>query len=268
MYKSLMAVICLIAMVSTVSAELEVYLPMDGNLNDYSGNGNNGVLVDGVAGTNAYASGMVGNCLDLGLVEAALPTETKMNGDYVAIDYTMPDEGTVALWYLTTDPNYSYETLWDNSVSGDNWECWIQSNGYVKFRVSDVWLTENRVEWDLDNLNGDYPDTYEGEWEHIAVTWKKLTDTTMEMSLYVNGVQRASQGAAAWSTPGDTFFLGGGNDANTYGIGAYDELGIWSNALTDAQVLDVYTNGVSVPEPTMLASLLLGVTSLFLLRRR
>ena len=137
MWKNLLVFACFCTLASVASAAgLDVYLPLDGNVNDYSGNGNNGVLVDGAAGINSYVAGVAGQSLDLGL--AAGDTEanaesTLTDGDYVAVDYTLADEGTIALWYKKAPFDYNYESVWDNSGTsshpGDNWECWIDQWG-------------------------------------------------------------------------------------------------------------------------------------------
>ena len=277
MWRNLLALVCLLTIASVASAAgLEVHLPLDGNVNDYSGNGNNGVLVDGAAGTNAWTTGVVNQGLDIGLTAGnneANAEATKTNGDYVSIDYTLTDAGTISLWYQKSDFDYNYEAVWDNSGTsahpGDNWECWIDQwgPGHLYARSPDGsdgrWSDEvNRaVQTDLNNRAGGYL----GEWLHIAVTWNKLDATTMEMNMYLDGVLVDTSPAMTWQAPGDTFYLGGGHDDNTYGIGAFDELGIWSRELTAAQVQNVYANGV--PEPSTIVLLLIGAVTILLHRR-
>ena len=83
--------------------------------------------------------------------------------------------------------------------------------------------------------------------------------------MYLDGILVDSAPAMTWQAPGDTFYLGGGNDANTYGVGAFDEVGIWSTRLTCDQVQDVFLNGV--PEPGTLVLLLMGSVAILFRRR-
>jgi len=105
-----------------------------------------------------------------------------------------------------------------------------------------------------------------GRWMHIAVTWQKLTDTTMEMLLYVDGVLKDTALEMVWQEPGANFYLGGGNDGNTYGIGAFDELGIWSRQLDATEIQEIFVQGV--PEPSTIVLFLMGAGAFAMLRLR
>ena len=35
-----------------------------------------------------------------------------IDGDYVAVDYTLPNAGTIAMWYYV-DPYYDYQSIFD-----------------------------------------------------------------------------------------------------------------------------------------------------------
>ena len=103
----------------------------------------------------------------------------------------------------------------------------------------------------------------QGSWFHFASTWERTSETTVEFDAYVNGVLVPNEGVptttpwtigtcydAVWQNPGSTFYLGGGNDGNTYAVGVFDELGIWSTRLDATQVAAVYTKGVLAALPT------------------
>ena len=62
-----------------------------------------------------------------------------------------------------------------------------------------------------------------------------------------------SDSVSNWIVPGSEFYLGGGNDGNTYGIGVFDEVKIFDQYLTSAQVV-----AIVVPEPGTLLLLLIG----------
>ncbi|MCX7424459.1 MAG: dockerin type I domain-containing protein [Planctomycetia bacterium] len=160
---------------------------------------------------------------------------------------------TIALWYKNFTFMYDFQTLWDNSGAPgefaggkDNWECWMGTwDNALCARGADGedgrWDdgVNSHVEYSLANYTP-FLDT----WFHVTVTWAK-NGSTMDMKEYINGVLVDDAPAQLWQPPGDEFYLGGGNDGNTFGVGIFDELGIWSRQLTDAEVMEVYTIGVA-----------------------
>ena len=245
-----------ICLCSTTFAALEVYLPLDGNALDASGKGRNGVLVNGAAGTNAYVAAKAGQGIEFGLTAGntvANAESTFTGNDYVRVNYTLPNTGTIAIWKKKADFNYNYESVWDNSgtssLPADNWECWMDNwGGYLHARAPDGVVGN----WGSDDasVNVHLSEAYDsqnyfGEWMHITVTWEKLTASTMEMRMYLNGELKDTALAMAWQNPGSMFYLAGGHDENTAGIGIFDELAIWSEELSDADVMDVYLYGVT-----------------------
>ena len=245
-------------------ADLEVYLPLDGDLNDASGNGRNGFLTDGSFGTHGYVTGQEGLGLDLGLMDESydILKTTTMNGDFAGVNYTLPDSGAIACWYKYFSLDYNYQSVWDNSgtstLPGDNWECYFTKRSELFARAPDG--EDGR--WDdvynrstFYRLDVDY-DPHLEQWFHIVVTWDRLSATTMELDMYVNGelvpnveeagtiVTNGTCYAMSWQDPGTTFYLGGGNDDNRYGVGVWDEVAIWSNRLDALEVANVYQDGV------------------------
>ena len=248
-----------VAVAPAAAAGLEVYLPLDGDLLDDSGNGRNGVLTDGSIGTNAYVTDGGHSGIEFGLQSGYIPGEdnTKTGNDYVTVNYHLPESGSISIWKKLAD-RYSFQTVWDNSGSaesfpGDSWECWLNSSkdGKLYARAADG--EDGR--WDDAENNatfirlkdtadyGVYPDWVD-QWCHITVTWDKLPADKVEMKMYVNGVLVDTCPQMTWQEPGNEFYLASGNAANTAGIGVWDELGIWSEKLTDAEVMVVYTDGI------------------------
>lgn len=225
-----------------VSLEPVIHWKFDGDLTN-SGTGGtmfNATLVDG-AGQNRYVpakAGGLGQALDL-------DNTGYTGGDYVKVNYTLANQGTVALWYKT-EPWYNYQTLFDNSVTPDYWECWVYADGNLRFRIHN----DSGVTYDLDNLGGP------GQWNHVAVTWNRQTTdpTKVDLQLYVDGILRSTQTGATWHDPGTTFFLAGGNDGNTYGNGIWDDVRIYERVLSGSEIYAL----AKVPEPNSGILLLLG----------
>lgn len=284
MSRVFLSLVCIVVMVAGASAAtLEVYLPMNGNLNDASGNGRNATVVDRAAGTHAFAAGMQGLGLDLGTVYDDLGMSVddyrtvlqdallKTSNDYVAIPKVtaMTASGSIAMWYKTSSLHFNYECPWDN-VAGvsrdyDRWECWIDnaapSQMYVRASErhysSDPLLRDHQ----MTQINALGVDT----WIHVATTWQQSADLlTCELKMYINGELVDTATDVPWEQDPGQFCLGGGNDGNNLSIGAYDEVRFYSGVLTGAEV-----QALMVPEPGTLVLLLAGgLAAVALFRRR
>ncbi|MEE8306055.1 MAG: glycerophosphodiester phosphodiesterase family protein, partial [Gammaproteobacteria bacterium] len=222
-------------------AELVVHLEMEGDLSDAGGGDQNGVLVDGPDGTNAYVTGVMGLALDLGHVSSDPGTT---GNDYVEIPYIMPDQGSLALWYHTAD-YYQYQTIFDNSVQADDWEMWIYDDGRVRFRVQ----SGTEVTADLDSLASD--NDGQGKWWHIALTWAR-DGSSVDTQMYVNG-ELINQNNGPWVAPGASVFLGGGSSGNDAGIGIWDEVQIYNHVLSDTEVRAMVPRRALVMNPDFLS---------------
>jgi len=165
-------------------------------------------------GTGALAG--AGNCLDF---EPAYR-------QYAEIPLTLPESGTIELWYKA-ESLYNYNTIFDNSTHENDWELWIYESGELRFRIEDGDLRVDLNE--IGNATG---------WNHIAVTWQRHDSTNVDYDLWVNGVQRSSLTDTTWVDPGDTFYLGGGHLNNTTGDGMIDDVRIWSDVRTGAEIAD------------------------------
>lgn len=190
---------------------------------DYANSGSLGPSGDAVltsgSGSAAFANAKVGQGLDL-------DNSGSTGGTYVGVNYQLPEQGTVMAWYYAV-PWYDYQTVFDNSVNADDWEMWIYSNGVLRSRIDSG---SGQVTYDLDNLDGP------NNWYHIAYTWDKHDTSSTAANLYVNGQLRSSDDIPVWINPGSTFYLGGGNNGNTYGRGTWDEVMIFEQRLDQSQI--------------------------------
>lgn len=208
----------IIVLSTTMYADLQVYLPLDGNLLDAAGGDHNGVLVNGVFGTHQYVAGKFDQGLEL------TGTHGSTGNDYVAINYTLTNEGSIALWFKPAT-FYDYNTILDNSVNQDDWELWLYSSGEFAARIQSPQYLRGYY------MNAD-------TWYHIAVTWKRnsVNPTYVDNELYIDGEWVASNTDAAWVAPGNAVYLGGGNSGNTAGDGVWDEVRIYNHVLTTEEI--------------------------------
>lgn len=151
----------------------------------------------------------------------------------ISIPYQLPDSGTVSLWYNPKNYFYNFHSLLDNSVSDNDWELWVDSTGYVNFRVKNG---EVAVKYDLgDNATKVGLDT----WFNIVIKWQKGGSKY----LLVNGVQRGSNSiSSTWVDPGSSTYIGGGNPGNTKDNGYFDEIRFSDVVRSNNWLLTEYNN--------------------------
>lgn len=290
MSRLLLSLVCIVGLVTGASAAtLEVYLPMDGNLNDYSGNNRNATIVEAVCsldgtnyGTNAYAAGHdgVGQSLDIGTTEESIgfleSQYAKEGNDYVAIPQVaaMTNSGSIAMWYKTSSLHFNYECVWDNLAHYDRWESWIDNQpdtdgGTVDTEGPRMFVRASENSFNSDPLLRDHQMTQIfalplDTWIHVAATWQRSVDTTTcDLNMYINGELVDTATNIPWELDPGQFCLGGGHARNNPTLGAYDDVRLYSGVLSAQEVANL------VPEPGSLVLLLVGglATALFFRRR-
>lgn len=169
-----------------------------------------------LAGEPEYVAGMHGQGLRLDGMD-----------DVAGAAYQLSLRGTVALWFLP-ESFYNFNTILDNDIHADRWEMWTCADGRLRFRV----LGDNgSVACDLKAFGG------AGRWYHLAVVWDVVDKR--EVRLYVDGVERSTGALTRWSSPGGTFYVGGGNPGNTRGRGVVDDVRVYRVPLTESHVREV-----------------------------
>ena len=224
-----------------------VYLKMDGDLIN-SGTGGaayNGVL-EGTSttlfGAPVYnsAKNNQGLCLNPNLngnsYEFIQGTD---QGSNVAIEYTMPDSGTISMWYQITAPAYAYQQLFNNSVGAEVWEGWVGSSWDDP---SYAYAAGARVSgWR--HYNGSYPENSvmayleSGGWHNFTFTWERHDTDLVDTAWYIDGIGLPENICTdmTWTDPGQYFYIGGNHD-NANSNGYYDEVKIFDQVLTPEQV--------------------------------
>ncbi len=176
--------------------------------------GSGGPLFDAeLAGQPAYVAGVCGQALAL----------DGTNG-VASVAYPLPECGTLSLWYRP-DAFYDFNMVFDNARSPDLWEMWINKSGRLRFRMG---KGAGEVSCDLRALGGT------GRWHHLALAWDSVGSNVAR--LYVDGAERASSPIGAWVAPGGAFAVGGGNRGNMKGRGAADDVRVYEEPLSAAQI--------------------------------
>ncbi len=245
---------------SPPSAQPVIYYRLDGDLNNYGTGGAalNATLVDGNSSGPVFTATSVGQGLDL-RGNPVSTNSTATNGDYLSVNYTLTDRGTISMNFQDMDW-FDFNTLWSNSVHNNAWEAWIYNVGRLSSRANES----------TSNANLDYYLPLQGTGaeaapHHVALSWDRSGTTTLN-KIYVDGVLR-EQFVETWRAPGTTFFIGGGlasNGANHLGKGIYDEVRIYDVPLSEGEILSL----AQIPEPSGTAALGIGLLVLGLIRNR
>ncbi len=197
-----------------------VQISFDGSLVNTGSGG--GTFDATLVGAPAWTNGMndVGQALALDGVD-----------DYASVPYRLPMSGSVSLWYYVPGPWYDFNSVYDNSLNGNHYECWIAGDSWIGCRPAGNEYLQ-RAAYKLDSGSN--------RWYHIVGTWDAFSSN---MVLYVNGVERGravNTNGVAWPIAGTQFFIGGGNAGNTPGRGAASDLQIFETPLSSNRVAEIF----------------------------
>lgn len=150
-----------------------------------------------------------------------------VSDDFLTESLTLPDDGAITFWYLPHS-SYDFNTVWDNSAGSNFWESWTNASGVLNARIQ----TGDAVTYDIDNISGPK------NWYKVDYKWSK----TGSSYLFVNGVQRSTDVTSAWTAPGTSFYVNGGNTGNTEGQNNFDEFRIITGTLSNDFIATSYNN--------------------------
>lgn len=214
------------------SANLVAHLPFDGNLDDASGNGNNGAAIG--------SPGFVDDAVSFNGVDTGVTISTNASLD--------SNISTLAYWINPNGATQSggFERL--TSRGGDSFETAFSTNDELSyFSPGGGWLT---IDVPLPN----------DEWSHVA--WVNSGSGALDMELFVNGVSIYEGPGITDGNPSGLLNIGiRHNDVEGY-EGLMDDLRLYDGALTSAEV------NALIPEPSSSALAILGLLGFCLRRRR
>jgi hypothetical protein len=267
---SIVALAALLGMASVSSAALVAHYPFDGNANDVvtGGAANNGTENGGVG----YSAGQIGQALNLDGTDDYVVIPDGGGAEVGAADYT------IAFWLNTTDDD---GTLIKTGTDGG------PGAGIRALDFGNFGTGYNGLFQIDDNVNGPYvalPDTapsIDGSWHHYA--WVRDATNT-QVTLYLDGglatVGNTSSGVGVnpftfaandVSSPGEIGHVGANlatdqTASASFLEGMIDDLAFYDHALSPAEVVDIFQNGV--PEPSTCVLLAFGILGLGSLRGR
>jgi hypothetical protein len=208
---------------------LVAYFPFNGNVNDESGNGNNGAVFSATLTedrfgnpNSAYSFDGAGNYIG-----------------YPSLWSSAPDSITFAAWFNVMDSLEDGKILYH----GDNGEFQIFIGGdsawagvHLGQNVTDPWYYVNVV-------------TFQNEWYMIAAIWVKGES----FRLYLNGELVDSVGVSpdGLLDPGPTYqpSIGSyGRNLGAYFDGEIDDIRIYNRALTGVEIDSLFKEGTTSVE--------------------
>jgi hypothetical protein len=199
-----------------LTSDLKAYWKFDGNGTDSSGNGND--LTD--SGGTSYVNGIVNQAASF-----------QDNGVYLYNNnnYDLSGDFTLSCWVNFNDTNYNYFFFCG------------QNPGSMYFGYNENGLQISR--YVTDDASFGYPSLNVGTWYHMVLVRQGGNATC-----YINGQQQGSTQNYPYDLSGKMFF---GYEPN-YGNGLnglMDEAGIWSRALSQDEITQLYNNGRGLTYP-------------------
>ena len=206
--------------------------PFNGNANDESGNGNNGVSNNIVYGSDRFNNS--NSTLDIAgqsnrIITINNPTNINSNVKTFSVWIKFPTTLTSGLWYneiilaepLPNDGNACYLQILGNNPS------YISANSIYKFAYSACSAPNP-------------PQLNTNSWEHIVC----IADmNNMVFKYYLNGELTSQENIACTQnlTSWNTIKFGNNlTDPNAVFAGSIDDIGIWNRALTQEEITSLF----------------------------
>lgn len=224
---------------TALSTNLEAYYELEES---------SGTRVDSVASydltdnnTVAQGTGKQGDCADFELSNSEYLNHATTD---TALNPSGANLFTVAGWFNCESQSATHviavNKKTNNSV-GDCYKIYVTSDGSV---VCQTWASSGSF---LTIDSG--IDVGTAEWHHVAF----VKHATNDWRVYVDGILRAtSTSTRSNASTGLNGISVGAEDTGSSGVinyfdGLIDELGVWSGALSQTDILDLYANGDGIP---------------------
>jgi hypothetical protein len=220
-------------MLTTPSTEL--WLPFEGDANDFSGKGRNGTLQGGAVATG---SGRFGRCL-------SMPGNSGDRVDLGSGLFSPPL--TMAAWInpsvVASTEGRSLRIISGNNAANSAGVVSLQVNGTTN-QIQFVWGTSDGVMNHITTAT-----VGANAWLHVAASWGGSTSVASSVVLYINGVAQAKSTA---TSPGGTVLATGlwsiGDSIFFFATfeGLIDDVRIYSRVLLPDEIMVLYAGTGSI----------------------
>lgn len=241
------------AYTNAAHAALVGYYPLDGNANDYSGFNNHGLEHGGIN----YATGKVDQAAIFDGIDKHISVANAFSGqaEFSQTSWIYVDSQTGFGSIIHTASGGVYYNADSNQI---NLEIFHDRNGGEDNPIGTPSTRSHYI----------FSANLEDAWFHIAFVAhaNNTADFYINGSSVLVGTQIIDNGITGKYA--STNLGAGVNNANgvinSYLSGMLDDVGIYNHALTNAEVIDIYTSTVStVPEPAAVWLFGTGILSLF-----
>ena len=210
---------------------LNAWLGFDGNANDETGNGNNGIVNGATLTTDRFGNSNSAYSFD--------------GNDWITLPNIVPiQNGTVAFWFETNLVAMQVLLYHANSLGSDGFG---SANAGVIEDHTGISAGGNAY-YVFDNSNGTY---WEGlsqpltpnNWFHMAVSYDGLN-----ASFYLNGVlvnEMDISSEVDGNLPTSTY-IGRPISATRFLEGKFDDLGIWNRVLDECEIHELYNAQITI----------------------
>ncbi|MFT4547067.1 MAG: hypothetical protein ACI9UA_001409 [Pseudoalteromonas tetraodonis] len=238
---AILASVTLTVFACAAQAELVAHWPLDDSAEDLVGN-HDGAVSGGVVFGAEGAAAHTGSAAEFNGSSSTItvPHSTDLN----------PASFTLALWANADSTSGFASAVTSRDDTG------ASVHGYIIYNDSqgrwNFWSGGGGSPGSWPQLPG--PAVQVGSWTHLAISYEEATQT---MRFYVNGTQANSATAPNLYSPNgpqaEPFNIGSGadNGGSFYFDGLIDDVALWDEALTVAEIQDVMDKGVPGGAPAV-----------------
>lgn len=202
------------ALPTNLQTGLVGYWPFCGNANDASGNGNNGTVNGATLTTDRFGNSNSAYSFD--------------GNDWISATRAHQAVFTASVWVQSTNGNCNKPILDANNAS---WELYSDcANGQLSF-----------IMWNGGTYTYHSTNVVLGTntWYHVVAVY-----SSTQIKIYVNGSLITTQVTTAVPAISGVLNMGASlSGSSQYFTGKLDDIGIWSRALTLAEIQQLYTQG-------------------------
>ncbi|MDA9169526.1 T9SS type A sorting domain-containing protein [Crocinitomicaceae bacterium] len=210
---------------------LSAWLGFDGNADDETGNGNNGIVNGATLTTDRF-----------GNVNSAYSFD---GNDWITIPNIVPiQNGTVAFWFETNIVAMQVLLYHANSAGSDGFG---SANAGVIEDHTGI-STGGNAYCVFDNSNGTYWEDFSqpltpNNWFHMAVSYDGLNASIYLNGVLVNVMDISSE--IGGNLPTSTY-IGRPISATRFLEGKFDDLGIWNRVLNECEINELYNAQITI----------------------